>query len=915
MLTVELPNDPHFWHHRGRYLFEHRKNESLEQAEKHLQRAIELSEHDSIHHHQLGRIRRERLRRALRAPDVGINLSLLERTNAAFEETTACFQKSRALAPDNIYPYVTHAQTILEVAKAFKESSGIDSIAGLPPDEALWFQKNLSEVHTLLADAETLYSQLGVSNTYVEECRVRLYELMGDLDEVVRAWELFNLTRNATPFSRRALSLAYLHRRKRDWNALSTAEIERIISNSADNILSGAASDIDYQLWFSAKLHATSFDPREAVAILSRWADGSESWRPYIYRYAVRFAMWMIGESDDDLFEEEIEHVRKRFHGRRNISFLWFGKSRNGFPLVLPSDLGEWDRKTENFFSKTAQAKLERVGGFISERPLRPQSGEIILDGRIKAFFVPGRDIPPGGLENQPITFFLGVSPEGIRAWKQEIGDVGGMRRISVGAQPPVFKLVQSQVRDRKSGGAVQERSSGFRRSIGEFAREYARQSVENQESVSLDQIASAVEAAFSITGSFEQAVGSPLIDHLRSVPDLSVSFLDGTYRVNKAEMSTEFADDLQFGTLLKFKPGGYGWIRAANGDKHFFRADWVKRQSVAALAKGDTVAFLPNRQINPNNGEAQLVARQVEIVEGEIPGVTYVTGWNRDQLRFTLESAVRDILTTAAENEVGITGKDLVSQLEFAFRGDSPLATYLGVTSLFEFLAQIPEIQVGRQERDPVVFGDSVPFGRAIGGDNPAPLTIESFTAWLHTALSAADAPQTGIPLTSIGQFSRKHFQLDTKIHTALGTRSLTTLLRSVSGVEVVTYDEAGIAYVRLAGAGSQEAAQLALPNPTTVTDSAAQAHLEEISIGAFTNWLIGQLADVPSDGMPLTEIGDQAREVFHLTTKVHIRLGYNKLTELIKALPDIEIVVDDGGTLKACLRPRNNTIGDIVT
>ena len=178
---------------------------------------MELSEHDSIHHHQLGRIKRERLRLSIRNANGAEAADLLDTISAVFDDTTACFERSRKLAPDNVYPYITHAQTILEVARAFKEAGGYDSIADLPTGEARWVQSNLSEVHTLLAEVDTLYSQLEGSNSYLEDCRAKLYELMGDLDEVVRAWELFNLTRNASPYSRRALSLAYLHRRKRDW--------------------------------------------------------------------------------------------------------------------------------------------------------------------------------------------------------------------------------------------------------------------------------------------------------------------------------------------------------------------------------------------------------------------------------------------------------------------------------------------------------------------------------------------------------------------------------------------------------------------------------------------------------------------------------------------------------------------------
>ena len=191
--------------------------------------------------------------------------------------------------------------------------------------------------------------------------------------------------------------------------------------------------------------------------------------------------------------------------------------------------------------------------------------------------------------------------------------------------------------------------------------------------------------------------------------------------------------------------------------------------------------------------------------MEGEVPGVTYVTGWDQDHLRYELEAAVRDILASAEADGAKVTGNDIVSQLEFSFRGDSELATYLEVTNLFEFVSGIAGVKAGPKEKDQVAFGEPIAFGRAIiGEDTPSPkLTREAFTTWLFDVLSTKDVADTGLPLTSIGTFAREHFDVSEKVHSALKEKSLTKLLKSVDGVELYDRGDADVAFVRIVTEG----------------------------------------------------------------------------------------------------------------
>ena len=83
--------------------------------------------------------------------------------------------------------------------------------------------------------------------------------------------------------------------------------------------------------------------------------------------------------------------------------------------LVHHSQLGNWDRSKE-FWENTsllvrAQGRIARINA--------PQSGEIEVQGGLKAFFVPARgNYSRGRSENRAVTFYLGFSYEGLRGWE-----------------------------------------------------------------------------------------------------------------------------------------------------------------------------------------------------------------------------------------------------------------------------------------------------------------------------------------------------------------------------------------------------------------------------------------------------------------------------------------------------------------
>ena len=139
--------------------------------------------------------------------------------------------------------------------------------------------------------------------------------------------------------------------------------------------------------------------------------------------------------------EEYAGRCKKFFFGRRSFTHLWLGYGPEPCPLVPNSDLGEWNRKKT--FWKNADA-LRPVNGFIDIID-GPQAGNILIDGKVKVFFVPQRKLKapqdnfyPNKDENIPVHFLLGFTPEGLRAWEVTRGHVENGNRIAHGQRARV---------------------------------------------------------------------------------------------------------------------------------------------------------------------------------------------------------------------------------------------------------------------------------------------------------------------------------------------------------------------------------------------------------------------------------------------------------------------------------------------
>jgi hypothetical protein len=258
------------------------------------------------------------------------------------------------------------------------------------------------------------------ASPYEEDCRAKLDALYGRHERALQIWDNLLTKKDVyRPPVRRQIIWTYLARSGRSWDNVPTREVDRIVSLLEDNLQEEQNSDANLRLWVQAVRRSSR--PPNIEAVIERvgyWRTNVGSLEASFYLY-VMYALQAIDGSalalDSALrFLEECK-TKARFRRNRTKSFEWLGKGKGITRLVHHSQLGDWNTDIE-FWENTAP--LMRVQGRISEIQA-PQQGQIEVQGGLSAFFVPARGgYRRGSSENKLVTFFLGFSYDGLRAWE-----------------------------------------------------------------------------------------------------------------------------------------------------------------------------------------------------------------------------------------------------------------------------------------------------------------------------------------------------------------------------------------------------------------------------------------------------------------------------------------------------------------
>ena len=423
-LTELFPYEAHFWAHLGRFYSVELKD--WQKALDCVDKAIELSPEDSVLRHMKGMIFRQmayELMSDMRPEDPKTRR---EEVLEVAKNSAAEFQLARELAPDDPHGYISHIQLITRVidynfilAGGEQKEQFITSSTNDP-----WIREGLDEAEDLLEQVRRL-REGEKSSEFEEKCRIEVDRLYGRFHMALQGWN--NMLTNSKiykPPIRRQLVRTYLAQRGRSWDNLEQKDLERIISLLQDNMLEEPRNDRNLSLWIQAVRRvpkATTLD--SVIDKLSGWRAQSDSLDSHYYVYILHALKAMEGSPlSVAAAAQAIEECKRKSYSRRNrtMSFEWVGTRPGLGGLVNHARLGEWDHD-KDFWQNTTL--LQRVAGHISHMKGN-EAGQIELQCGLKAFFVPGKSgVEVGRHENAAVTFFLGFSYDGLRAWHVQLVD------------------------------------------------------------------------------------------------------------------------------------------------------------------------------------------------------------------------------------------------------------------------------------------------------------------------------------------------------------------------------------------------------------------------------------------------------------------------------------------------------------
>ncbi|MET8590542.1 ATP-binding protein [Streptomyces sp. NPDC005078] len=419
-----FPDQPHFHAHLARY--QAFKLKTLPAALQSIQRAISLSDGDSLLHHMHGMILRGEVY------DLIAGRVDVQELEDPVQRASDAFTRSRDIRRDNEHGYISEIQMLIKVADYLRQyysqelSRAVASVGPGPLGSAV------ERAQDLLAQALVLKEK---PSRFVLGCDADLHNLYGDhqlaIDTYHRMLERNDIDRTSV---RRQLVWTYLHKNKRQWERVKDKDMKRIEELLRTNLREATDDDRTMRLW----LQAARFVPNppgydELIEQLDMWRAANPSLEVAYYLYIINMLKYLETESGQAKAEAEryVQQCSQRtlYSPDRHKSFEWLGPGKGLQRLVHQSRLGEWD-DAQNFFTNTAvlsrvEARVTKYNG--------PQSGELSIGG-VNAFYVPARADHQFRSLHQKVTCYVGFSYEGLRAWEvRDLQEDAGDLTISRG--------------------------------------------------------------------------------------------------------------------------------------------------------------------------------------------------------------------------------------------------------------------------------------------------------------------------------------------------------------------------------------------------------------------------------------------------------------------------------------------------
>lgn len=411
-LTELYPENSHFWAHLGRfYANQLRQHDKAITA---IDKALALHDQDHVVHHMKGMVLRNWMYDLIRRSEP------LDEVIARAKQASESFQKAREMSPDDDYGFISEVQLITKLLDYGAKTSGRNAILVTANHQDNWFRESFDVAENLLEEVKRK-RQSEKENEYESRCRADLDFLYGKHGEALQTWQnLLDRRTTYAPPIRRQIIRTLLVRSKQSWELMPDRDVERSLDLLQKNVIEEPNDGRNIRLWLQAlRASNKSLPIEDVIEKIAYWASTTASFEANYYLY-ILYALNAIDGSSlaiercENALEKCRYQTKYRRDRRKSYEWLGLGKGLNG--LVHQDALGSWNHNT-NFWQHTQ--RLRRQNGIIIN--IRgPEAGTIEVAG-LKAFFVPGVSGHSfGEAENRRVSFFLGFSFDGLRAWSVE---------------------------------------------------------------------------------------------------------------------------------------------------------------------------------------------------------------------------------------------------------------------------------------------------------------------------------------------------------------------------------------------------------------------------------------------------------------------------------------------------------------
>jgi len=414
-LTDYYPDKSHFFGHLGRFLAY--RMHDYPGALNAINTGLSLSPQDHVLLHMKGMAFRFKVGELI---EQRLSLDLIAECAVL---ASAAFAEAREISPDEEYSFISDVQLRIRVLEYVRNVHGSVLDYVRLPGSITYIRQALVESEDLLALLKSRRALDQNPSRLEEQCRANLSRLQGDHARALEVWEnLLSRPDLAHSGPRRQLVYTLLDRYG-TWKDMPSNAVDRCTRLLIENLEESVTSDADLRLWLQATRFNTQIPSLDAIIEkVTYWRANTNSVEANYYFYVLLVLRILKGTRIDiETAKECIETCKSlsRYKQYRTNSFEWYGLGDGIQGLVHQSLLGAWDA-SQNFWGSATT--LARATGVVS-RVDGPGAGVIDVAG-LEAFFVPAprrqEPITTSNM-NQRVTFYLGFSYSGLRAWSVEL--------------------------------------------------------------------------------------------------------------------------------------------------------------------------------------------------------------------------------------------------------------------------------------------------------------------------------------------------------------------------------------------------------------------------------------------------------------------------------------------------------------